>query len=60
MPTLIAPDDAQLRRLENAIAALAARPPAERRRAQLLLRALENERAELLRFSPHSVRKAAA
>ncbi len=60
MRTLIARDDGQLRRLESAIAALEARPPAERRRTHLLLQALENERAELLRYSPHSLRKAAA
>ncbi len=60
MRTLIARDDQQLRRLESAIAALEARPPAERNRAYLLLQALESERAELLRYSPQRLRRKAA
>lgn len=60
MRTLIARDDGQLRRLESAIAALAARPPAERNRMSMLLSALESERAELLRQSPQLLRRRAA
>ncbi len=60
MRTLIAHDDGQLRRLDSAIAALQARPPAERSRASHLLRALESERAELLRYMPQALRRKAA
>jgi len=45
-------DKAQLHRLDQAIAALAMQPPAERRKKIHLLRALENEKEELIRCNP--------
>jgi hypothetical protein len=44
---LVVRDDGQLRRIERAIAELERRPRAEQLRKQLLLRALETQRAEL-------------
>jgi hypothetical protein len=47
MGELIVSDDGQLGRVERAIAALQARPRADRLRLTSLLRALETERAAL-------------
>jgi hypothetical protein len=44
---LIVRDDAQLRRIERALAELGRRPVAEQTRKQMLVRALEWRRAEL-------------
>jgi hypothetical protein len=49
MRVLIARDDGQLRKLESSIAALNARPQAERDRRGALIAALEAERSEILR-----------
>ena len=49
MRVLIVHDDGQLRRIENAIAAIEARLPAERNRMDLLLAALKAEKREVLR-----------
>ena len=49
MRELIGKDDGQLRRIEQAIAAAALWPVAERNRKRYLLNALQTERSELLR-----------
>jgi hypothetical protein len=52
MRVLIAHDNIQLRRIVSAIAAIEARPPADRRRMAVLHAALESEKTELLRADP--------
>jgi hypothetical protein len=52
MRELIVTDDGQLGRIERAIAEFEARPLMERERKSFLLRALRQERTELLRCSP--------
>lgn len=51
MRALIANDDGQLRRIEQTIANIEARPQAERDRMSLLLAALQTERTHILRYS---------
>ncbi|HZS81422.1 MAG TPA: hypothetical protein VFA50_01020 [Stellaceae bacterium] len=53
MSALIVRDDPQLRKIENAIAMIERGPAARRRQLASLLSALENERAEILRYSSH-------
>jgi hypothetical protein len=53
MRELIVRDDGQLRRIDGAIAAIEARSGGERIRMGSLLTALQSEREELLRISPH-------
>jgi hypothetical protein len=50
MRGLIARDDAQLHRIERAIARFKERPPAEQRKQACLLAALQSEKAEILRY----------
>lgn len=52
MRSLLDLDKAQFARIEEAIAALAAKPNAEREKKVCLLRALESERQELIRCNP--------
>lgn len=51
MTVLIARDDQQLRRLEQSIASLKSRSPAEQSRLTSLIAALEREKATVLSFS---------
>lgn len=52
MRSLLDLDKAQLDRIDQAIAIFASQPSAERARKVYLLRALENERRDLLRSNP--------
>lgn len=53
MRALIVADDGQLDRIERALAELESQPLAAQLRKAALLRALRQEKAELLRYSPH-------
>ena len=50
-------DQEQLRRIDAAIVHIQGRSAGDRRKAQSLLDALTNERAEILRHHPKSARK---
>ena len=52
MRAIVALDQEQLRRIEEAIARVEQRPFADRQKAVCLLTALRNEREEILRYHP--------
>lgn len=52
MRSLLDLDDVQLRRLDQALAAMKQLPPAERVKKIHLLQALESEKQELIRCNP--------
>lgn len=53
MRALIVADDGQLDRIERALAEFESQPIAAQLRKTALLQALRQEKAELLRYSPH-------
>ncbi len=53
MRALVVENDGQLDRIERALAEFQAQPAAAQLRKTALLQALHQEKAELLRYSPH-------
>jgi hypothetical protein len=51
MKAIIDPDLEQLARINASIAAIEARPAAERHRSESLLHALHNERTDIMRYT---------